>query len=318
MPTPHRSRPWPKAGPNHHSFREDLPTRDNTTLLEASDEPSPIATRDRTRARHVCDRGPVQPRRSARAITDALQAAGKSLDRLSINDLGLLDEFHLLGRAATTDLADLAAIQAEDHLLDIGAGLGGPARLLAQSYGCHMTTVDLNADYCETAEWLNSATGLSERITVVHADALRLPFPDGSFDVVWSQHAQMNIADKRRLYGEARRVLRDGGRLAVWDIIAGPVQPIHFPVPWADTPDISFLAHSDELRQLLHDSGFEVTAWNDLTSQTIESLRAQMAGPAGPTGLQTYVPNFPTKTANLLLNLKEQRIRMLQAVFTCE
>jgi SAM-dependent methyltransferase len=251
-------------------------------------------------------------------IADALQTAGNDLDRLSINDLGPIDEFHLLGRAATTALAELAAIQTDDHLLDIGAGLGGPARLLAQDYGCSVTTVDLSADYCETAEWLNRATGLSERITVLHADALNLPFADGSFDVVWSQHAQMNIADKRRLYGEARRVLKDGGRLAIWDIIAGPVQPIHFPVPWADTPDISFLAQGDELREILEEARFEVTAWNDLTTQTIESLRARMAAPAGPTGLQTYVPNFPAKTANLLLNLEEQRMRMLQAVFTCE
>ncbi len=251
-------------------------------------------------------------------ITDALQAGGKDLDRLSINDLGQIDEFHVRGRAATTGLADLAAIQAEDELLDVGAGLGGPARLLAQNYGCHVTTVDLSADYCETAQWLNHATGLSERITVVHADALNLPFLDGSFDVVWSQHAQMNIADKRRFYREARRVLKDGGRLAIWDIIAGPVQPIHFPVPWADTPDISFLAQSDALRQILQEAKFEITAWNDLTTQTIESLRAQMAAPEGQAGLQTYVPNFPAKTANLLLNLEEQRIRMLQAVFTCE
>jgi hypothetical protein len=113
-------------------------------------------------------------------------------------------------------------------------------------------------------------------------------------------------------------VLKDGGRLAIWDIIAGAVQPIHFPVPWANTPDISFLAQSDELRQILQEAKFEITAWNDLTTQTIESLRAQMAAPDGQAGLQTYVPNFPAKTANLLLNLEEQRIRMLQAVFTCE
>jgi sarcosine/dimethylglycine N-methyltransferase len=251
-------------------------------------------------------------------ITDALRAAGKDPDHLSINDLRQIDEFHLGGRAATAVLADLAAIEAEDSVLDIGAGLGGPARLLAQTYGCHVRTIDLSADYCETAEWLNRATGLSERITVTHGDALNLPFPDGSFDVVWSQHAQMNVADKRRFYREARRVLKDGGRLAIWDVLAGPVRPLHFPVPWADTPDLSFLAQSGELHQILENARFKIRDWNDLTNQAIESLRAQMTAPDGQAGLQTYVPNFPAKTANLVLNLKERRIRVLQAICTCE
>jgi hypothetical protein len=96
------------------------------------------------------------------------------------------------------------------------------------------------------------------------------------------------------------------------------VQPIHFPVPWADTPNISFLAQSDELREIVEEARFGVAAWKDLTTQTSESLRAQMAAPDGQAGLQTHVPNFPTKTANLLLNLEEQRIRMLQAVLACE
>jgi sarcosine/dimethylglycine N-methyltransferase len=251
-------------------------------------------------------------------LTDALEAAGKDLNHLSIDDLGLLDEFHLRGRSATIDLADLAVISREDRVLDVGAGVGGPSRLLAHNYGCAVTTVDLSADFCAAAEWLNDATGLAERIDVVHADALDLPFADGSFDVVWSQHAQMNIADKPQFFAEARRVLRAGGRLAIWDIVAGPAQPIHFPVPWADTPDISFLADGDDFRRIVRDAGFDVAAWNDLTALTGESLRAQLAaGPAGPTGLQTYVPNFAAKMTNLRRNLEEQRILMVQAVFTC-
>jgi sarcosine/dimethylglycine N-methyltransferase len=251
-------------------------------------------------------------------ITEALQANGQDLEHLSIDDLGAIDEFHLRGRAATSDLAELAAIQTADHILDLGAGLGGPARWLAQNFGCRVTTVDLSADFCDTAEWLNRATGLADRITVVHADALDLPFAPATFDVVWSQHAQMNVADKRRLYAEARRLLKDGGRLAIWDIIAGPLQPIRFPVPWADTPDISFLAQSDELREILVEARFGIKNWNDLTGETIETLHAQMAGPAGPAALQTFVPNFREKAANLLLNLEEQRLRMLQAILMGE
>ena len=132
-------------------------------------------------------------------------------------------------------------------MLDLGAGLAGPARLLAHDLGAEVVAVDLAAEYCEIAEWLNEATGLSDRITVIGADALDLPFGEVSFDVVWSQHAQMNVADKQRLYSEARRVLKDGGRLALWDALAEPVEPIHYPVPWADTPELSFLATGDEM-----------------------------------------------------------------------
>ena len=254
-------------------------------------------------------------------IENALRAAGKNPGRLSLDDLAPLDEFHLLGRSATRALADLAGITPHDRILDIGAGIGGPARLLAHSYGSQITTVDLTAEYCAIAEWLNNATGLSDRITVVHADALDLPFADASFDVVWSQHAQMNVADKQRLYSEARRVLKDGGRLALWDALAGPIQPTHFPVPWADTADLSFLATSDELRTLLEAAGFKVAAWSDLTEQAAQFLRTAVqflhsvaSSPASPLGLQVYVPDFPTRAANLLANLEQSRTRMIQAL----
>ena len=247
-------------------------------------------------------------------IESALQAAGKSAERLRLDDLAQLDEFHLLGRPATLALARLAGISAGDRVLDLGAGLAGPARLLAHDLGAEVVAVDLAAEYCEIAEWLNEATGLSDRITVIRADALDLPFGEASFDVVWSQHAQMNVADKQRLYSEARRVLKDGGRLALWDALAGPVQPIHYPVPWADTPELSFLATGDELRTLLDASGFEVAAWNDLSAQAAEFLRNAASSVAGPLGLQVVVPDLPAKAASLRRNLEEDRVRMLQAL----
>ena len=131
----------------------------------------------------------------------------------------------------------------------------------------------------------------------------------------------MNVADKQRLYSEARRVLKNGGRLALWDALAGPIQPTHFPVPWADTADLSFLATSDGLRTLLEAAGFEVAAWNDLTGQAAQFLRTAVqflhsvaSSPASPLGLQVYVPDFPTRAANLLANLEQSRTRMIQAL----
>jgi sarcosine/dimethylglycine N-methyltransferase len=247
-------------------------------------------------------------------IENALRAAGKNPEQLVLDDLAPLDEFHLLGRPATLALARLAGISAGDRVLDLGAGLAGPARLLAHDFSADVVAVDLAAEYCAIAEWLNDATGLGDRITVVHGDALDLPFADASFDVVWSQHAQMNVADKPRLYGEARRVLKDGGRLALWDALAGPVQPIHFPVPWADTAELSFLATRDELRALLEAAGFEVAAWNDLSTQAAQFLRTATSRPPGPLGLQVFVPDLPAKLASLLDNIEEDRVRMLQAM----
>ena len=169
-------------------------------------------------------------------IERALREAGKNPRALSPEDLAPLEDFHSLGRIATVQLIQLAGVIAEDRVLDAGTGIGGTARLLAAETGCHVTGIDLTAEYCETADWLNTATGLSSHIDVRGADVTELPFADGTFDVVISQHVQMNVADKSRLYAEARRVLTSGGRLALWDVTVGPEGPIRFPLPWATDP----------------------------------------------------------------------------------
>jgi sarcosine/dimethylglycine N-methyltransferase len=249
-------------------------------------------------------------------IERALREAGKNPERLSPADLAPLEDFHSLGRIATVQLTELAGVGVEDRVLDAGTGIGGTARLLAAETGCHVTGVDLTAEYCETADWLNTATGLSSRIDVCRADVTELPFADGSFDVVISQHVQMNIADKSRLYAEARRVLGPGGRLALWDATAGPVQPLTFPVPWATDPRDSHLITPDELRELTTRAGFAITAWNDLTDVAAQAMRAFFAAPANPLGLHVFVPDFVTKAANLIANAEQNRIRLIQAVLT--
>src|ERR1700728_3026984 len=168
---------------------------------------------------------------SRQHIEQALTAVGKDLDHLTPADLGALEDFHTMGRIATGQLAGLARITGQDRVLDAGAGIGGTARYLAATCGCQVTAVDLTGEYCATARWLNKVTGLDGKITVRQADVTRLPFADAAFDVVISQHVQMNVPDKARLYAEARRVLGPGGRLAIWDITPGEPGPAGHPPP---------------------------------------------------------------------------------------
>jgi sarcosine/dimethylglycine N-methyltransferase len=249
-------------------------------------------------------------------IERALAEAGKPIGALEPSDLALLEDFHSLGRLATAALVDLAQVGQADRVLDAGCGIGGTARLIAAERGAHVTAVDLTPEYCEVAAWLNDAVGLGDRIEVRTADVTRLPFDAGAFDVVVSQHVQMNIADKRRLYAEARRVLAPGGRLALWDVTAGPGGALHLPAPWATAPEQSHLVTPQELAELLRESGFATTHWNDLTEPAEVAMRQLFAGEQPPLGLHVFVPDFATKRANLVRNLAENRARLIQAVLT--
>ncbi|MGO9385358.1 MAG: class I SAM-dependent methyltransferase [Mycobacterium sp.] len=248
-------------------------------------------------------------------IGRALTAAGKDLDHLEPADLGLLEDFHTMGRYATSQLVDLAQITSDSKVLDAGSGVGGTARYVADRYGCPVTAVDLTDEYCETNRWLNRLVGLDGRISVRQADVTELPFAEGTFDVAISQHVQMNVADKSRLYSEARRVLVVGGRLAMWDITIGERgRELDYPVPWADQPARSHLVTSDELRALVESAGFAVEHWNDLTDQATALMQAILAQPANPLGLHAFVTDFKRKAENLTHALADGRLRAIQGV----
>ena len=249
-------------------------------------------------------------------IERALLFAGKDLDRLAPADLGLLEDFHTMGRLATAQLVDLAQISSESEVLDAGSGVGGTARYVADRYGCRVTAVDLTDEYCETNRWLNRLVGLDDRISVRQADVTALPFADGSFDVAISQHVQMNVADKARLYSEARRVLKQGGRLALWDIMIGDGGELRYPLPWADHPARSHLVTPDELRAVIESAGFAVEHWNDLTDRAAALMQAILAQPANPLGLHAFVTDFQRKAENLTQALADGRVRAIQAI--CE
>jgi SAM-dependent methyltransferase len=250
------------------------------------------------------------------SIERALAEAGKQTSALQPSDLAILEDFHSLGRLATAALIDLAHVTPDDRVLDAGSGIGGTARVIAAEHGARVTAVDLTPEYCEVAAWLNDAVGLGGMIEVRTADVTELPFDDASFDVVISQHVQMNVADKRRLYAEARRVLVPGGRLALWDVTAGPGGPLHLPVPWAAAPEQSHLVTPDRLAELLLDAGFARAHWDDLTQAGEKGMRAFLTAPQSPLGLHVFVPDFATKAANLVSNLAEDRARLIRAVLT--
>jgi SAM-dependent methyltransferase len=213
----------------------------------------------------------------AEAILETLITAGKNLDALTIDDLAPMDQFHAGGKGATLRLARLAGLSAGMRVLDVGGGLGGPARTLAVECGCHVTVVDLTESYVRAATMLTARLGLSNRITHHSGNALELPVDDGAFDVVWTQNSGMNIAAKEQLYAGLHRVLRPGGLLALQEPMAGPVQPLIFPVMWARDATTSFLRTPMEMRALIETAGFRLHAWDDVTAETVRSSSAATA-----------------------------------------
>src|SRR5262252_2990752 len=210
-----------------------------------------------------------------KTILAALQEAGKDIDHLTPDDLAPVDEFHGGQRPATIRLAELVSFAGTERVLDVGSGLGGPSRFLAWRYGCRVSGVDLTAEFCRVAEMLTRLTGLVGKVDYRQGNALDLPFDDTSFDVVWSQNAAMNIADRDRLYREMRRVLKPAGRLALQEVAAGPGGPPHYPVQWARTPDISFLRSQATTRSTLEAAGFRVVIWQDTTQSALQSAAAR-------------------------------------------
>ncbi|MFF3568139.1 class I SAM-dependent methyltransferase [Nocardia jiangxiensis] len=248
-------------------------------------------------------------------IERALIAAGKDLGQLHIADLAMLEDYHTSGRIATSQLADLIAIAPDSAVLDAGTGIGGTARYLADRFRCTVTGVDMVEDYCGTARWLNRLVGLDDRIEVRRADVTALPFADATFQVVFSQHVQMNIADKNGFYREMRRVVEGGGRLALWDIVsAGVVGEPDYPLPWADTAGQSHLATRDSLRGMIEAAGFGIEHWEDLTEQAVATMRMVQALPPSPLGLHAFVPDFVTRAENLTAALADGRLRAIRAV----
>ncbi|WP_024509863.1 class I SAM-dependent methyltransferase [Bradyrhizobium sp. ARR65] len=247
----------------------------------------------------------------------ALTAFGPEDQQLTPQQLGALDQFHTRGLAATAELAKLTEVNANMSVLDVGCGVGGPARFLAATYGCRVMGVDLSEPFVDAARYLTERTGQSEQVSFQTASALELPFDNARFEVVLLQHVAMNISDRARLYREIRRVLRPGGKFATFDVVLNGEAEPHYPVPWARTPETSFLLTAEATREAIETAGFRTLAWQDDT-EAAKAWAAQLRAawpPSSPNLGVVMGPDFAQLAANLGRNLIEGRLGILTAVF---
>ena len=254
------------------------------------------------------------------AIRSALERAGLDRAALTTSALAPVDEFHIRGRAASLEIVDALGLTANSHVLDLGSGLGGPARTLAEVTGCTVTGVDLTPEFCEVATALSEWTGLSARTTFRVGDATATGLPDAAVDAALSVHVAMNIADKPALYAEAFRVIRPGGRFVVYDVLQGEGGDVRYPVPWASDSTTSFLATPEDMRALLAAAGFQVVSEVDSSDESLawfQQMRSRITrdGPPPITFAAFLGDAFGQMAANQVANLAERRIRTV--MFTC-
>jgi ubiquinone/menaquinone biosynthesis C-methylase UbiE len=203
-------------------------------------------------------------------LNAALADDGVDPSRPQIDTLAPYDQFHGRGLEATQEIADMLKVAPADHLLDVGSGIGGPARYIAHRFGCRVTGIDLTEEFCEAARHLTGLLGMESRVSFELGDALAMPFADAAFDGAYSMNVSMNIADKAGLYREIQRVLKPGAWLMLSELAKGPGAALDYPTPWAATASTSFLATPDETRAGLEAAGFEVIQMRE-TSEAVKA-----------------------------------------------
>lgn len=241
---------------------------------------------------------------------------------LTADQVAGLEDFHTAGRFSTTRVADLLAPGPDDTVLDAGSGIGGPARFLARTFGCRVIGIDLTPEFVEIAAMIGERIGETDRVEFRVGDITRIDLPDASVDHAWTQHVAMNIADRPRLYSELRRVLRPGGRLAVFDVIDGEGGDLLLPVPWATEAAHSHLVTRDEQRELLEAAGFRIDVWEDPTADLVGMMKVTLgAAPSPADGPPPLSPgllfeDFQVKGQRYLQNMDEGRTALVLAVGT--
>jgi SAM-dependent methyltransferase len=254
-------------------------------------------------------------------ILDALGEAGLSLDKLSIHDLAPVDHLHARGLPATIDLADRLPIERGQRILDIGCAVGGPARYMAERFGCRVSGIDITPGFIEAGEELNRLTGMVDRVDLRVGDGATLPYEDTVFDGAYTQHVTMNVADRAAFFAEAFRVVKPGGFFALSEHGLGPKGDPIYPLPWADEPATAVLKTRAETEALLADAGFERIETLDTGPKYVDGYRNMLAKieADGPTVLGPHViggDDMPMRAANSIRSIEEGRTFPIEVVCT--
>ena len=252
-------------------------------------------------------------------IVSALNKMSKPLEGLTVEDLAPVDHFHARGFPATVELADRLPIKAGQHIVDIGCGLGGPARYIAKRFQCNVSGLDITEPFVEAANKLTALLGMERQVKIVHGDGQRLPYPDSHFDGAYTQHVTMNVADRPRFFAEAYRVLKPGAFFALTEHGLGPKGNPHYPVPWSADGTGAYLVTPSETRALVEKTGFEAIVVEDTGARYVDGYRIAIEkaekGALPPLGIHLLMGETALqKTRNAARNIEEGRTHPIQLV----